>query len=209
MKKLEEYVSEETFRKLLDKGITNWEQLLRVHTHKAEEFWESFSDSITDVERKKLEKVLYRECVWHNNKYYYSPINHAELKNDGTYEPRTGQNHYFEIVKFEAEECINGQVKIDLVIDRIKRIVKCKKYTYRKDCYCFEGKLDYQTLNKTFKDLRFNIKKKRLSASQNGPYKVTYADGRIEMYKKWPELNVTIQNLKKNVIVPIVDWRKE
>ena len=68
---LEKYISKDAYVKLQKENINCWKDLFTVHKNRREEFWNDFSKTIKEIDRKKLEKVLYRECVWDNDKYYY------------------------------------------------------------------------------------------------------------------------------------------
>ena len=86
MEKLEKFVSKETYKKISDVGISCWKDLFNIHRKRKEEFWKDFSKTIPELERIKLEKVLYRECCWDNDIYYYNVKEH--ICDDGTFKQR-------------------------------------------------------------------------------------------------------------------------
>ena len=217
MKKLEEYVDKKTFEKLSNEGITSWAELLKVHRKEKNEFWNEFSKTISESQRKKLEKILYRECCWDGNKYYYNT--EGNILNNGELEPRQikDDDPRFELIRFEAtitpgnmrfRSTNNEFVEEKVIIDRLKRTY------YRKIHYANEGPvetkicLDYYDLNKIFAFLRQdvnngNFEQGFVESARYNTYKLTYADGSEEIFNIWnspnqSRINTSLQDALEN-----------
>lgn len=208
MEKLEKYVNKETFLKLSNVGITNWEELLKIHRREKTEFWNDFSKTISETQRIKLEKVLYRECCWDNDKYYYNTD--GCIYDNGEIEPRQMKDDEpkFEIIRFEAtiapgnihtSNVKNVFVEEKVIIDRLKRTY------YRKIHYANEGpvetkiSLDYYDLNKIFAFLRQDVNNENfgngfVESTRYSAYKLIYADGSEKIYNIWNSLNQSMIN---------------
>lgn len=219
MKKLEELVNKQTLRKLANEGITCWEGLFNIHRKRKDEFWKEFSKKITNSNRKKLEKVLYRECIWDNDKYYYH--HNDNLLNDKTYTPRDVKNddRGVELVKIDAKAFPGSMQFVDekdtfieeeLIVDRIERTC------YRKIKYKKRGLLeikidiDYYDLNKIFAILKRDVNQQNFA---NGyvdglryyTYQLTYGDGTKTTYEIWEKSN---QNIIYDILCDIFDKKE-
>ena len=226
MEELEKYVNKETFEKLSNEGITSWTELLKVHRRGKNEFWNEFSKTISESQRIKLEKILYRECSWDGNKYYYNT--EGNILDNGELEPRQikDDDPRFELIRFEAtitpgnmrfRNASNEFVEEKVIIDRLKRTY------YRKIHYANEGPvetkicLDYYDLNKIFALLRQDVNDDKfdqgfIESTRYSNYKLTYAEGSEETFNIWnspnqSRINTSLQDAlesKRRVIASYV-----